>query len=851
MESLGFFPSPLALLSNDSLIRTSPQASSSQMAQTVARHNRKQEKNRQKIATFFQRLEAADNKRNDPAKTINFILQREKLDRLKRELADARRTNSRDDARIKALKEEVKRQKAEVQAAYVEGPQGLSAAELKEKRREQWKAASIEGLHTMLGARVLSAASGISGPEIASAGAKVAAHQGLGYGPQSVFSGLLRIVTEVPQIRINKGGKPKMPANLAATSNFKDNRKGMEAASAGLQAARESLHRAYDAAAEDPSDVNLEALKDQLRKLAEASGHLAGFDRIYDNLCILLEKEFRGKKASAVVSVVAGMASAGALAIDQTGIASVVGHKLLCLAGLLLQGPASPFDFMDGNVDYPQKMSAKMIDLSLLIKPESRHKSLDALQDEDIDTAIAAKLYDEQPQQMRGVIRAIYIHKMGNLNEKLMKLERKSASGLTGSDRDAWQLHMHTLQWAKHDLEELKNQIVLFEQHQADGIDPDGLIGKAIVDPLYFCKKGISAGVFNKVGEFWAQANQRISNNFNPMASLGLVSVVLDGMTLGVGPHFTHDGVHSFQGHEPHDTHDGAHSFQGHGYHNPAAEHATTAAFAASGVAAINSGVTVGPARFNKTVHDRKTLASPAYISKGKGIHGEERRAQLEEALRNGILSKGKKRKLEKALSLIEASSEPGVPQPPLDKLVRAEERWRKFEKLKSQVNEMVGEINEHWVIHARDANGNPLRGHDGKPIVIDLRSTAACHRQYMPALERWLVPLKGIPRSIIKSMTFWRDVIQAKKEREKCRRIVDGENFADPEFQQLVQKAEQLLQLPREEGRAAPEDGIAVQERQSSEEGLVALGNASTTLEDAAVVPEIRSAGNQQSGLA
>lgn len=789
MDSLGFsFPSPFPLLSSGSPIGTSPQAGISQLA--IDRHNRKQEKSRRKIATFFQRLEAADNKRSDPAKTIHFILQRERLDRLKRELADARRANPRDDARVKALKKEEKRQKAEVQAAYVEGPQGLSAAGLKMKRREQWKAASIEGLHTLLGARILSAASGIAGPEIAGAGAKVAAHQSLGYGPQSVFSGLLRIVTEVPQIRMNKGGKPKMPSNLAATSNFKENRRAMKAASAGLRAARESLRHAYEAASRDSSDANLEALQGRLRNLAEASGQLAGFDRMYDNLCTQLEKECRGKKASAVVSVVAGMASAGALAIDQTGIASVVGHKLLCLIGVVLQGPASPFDFMDGNVDYPQKMAAKKIDLALLVKAESRGKPFEALDNEDIDTSIAAKLYDEQPQQIRQVIRAIYLHKMGNLNEKRMELERKTASALASADPDARALHIHALRQVKHALEELKEQIVFFEQHRADKIDPDGPIGKAIANPLYFCRKGISAGVFNKVGEFWSQVNQRISNNFNPMASLGMVSVVLDGMSIGVGPQFTHDGVHSFQGHGPHD---------------PAAEHAAAAAFAASGVAAINSGVTVGPARFNKTIYDRKTLATPAYISKGKGIQGQERRAQLEEALKNGILSKGKKRDLDKALSVIEASSDPGAPQPSLDKLaqvVRAEGKWRKFERLKLKVNEAVREINEHWLIHVLDANGNPERGHDGKPIVIDLRSTAACHRQYMPALERWLVPLKGIPRSVIRSLTFWRDVTQAKSEREKCRPLM-----ADPELQQLVRNAEQLLQPPPEEGITALEE--------------------------------------------
>ena len=473
------------------------QADPAQAPETAGRHGRKQEKKQQKIAAFFNRLEEADNKRGDPAKMRNFILKRQQLDHTKHALTKALEANPKNKMLIGWLQEKVKRQKTEVQKSYIEGPQGMSVAQLKEKRREQWKAASIEGLHTMFGARLFSAASGIVGAELSSAGSKVAFHQSLGYGTQSLASGLFRIMTEVPQIRMNKGGKPKLPSNLAATSNFKQNRREMEAARAALQTAAQSLRSAYDAAASNASDANLEALTRELEKLTQAVRHLAKFDSMYESLCIQLEREFRGKKASAVVSVLAGVMSGGTLAIDQSGTAAIVGHKLLCLGGLLLQGPASPFDYMDGNVDYPQKMSAKKIDLSLLIKPESRHKAVDALEDDDFDTAIAAKLYDEQPQLMLGVIRSVYIHKMGELNAKLFKLEREIEAGnvrpslsgrvysasplaLAALQREDIQKKKQTMERTRHEFEELKNQIVLFEQHQRDKLDPDGLIGKAI-----------------------------------------------------------------------------------------------------------------------------------------------------------------------------------------------------------------------------------------------------------------------------------------------------------------------------------------------------------------------------------
>ena len=403
----------------------STQIDTAQAPETGGRHRRKQEKKQEKIAAFFNRLESANNKRGDPAKMRRYLLKRHQWEQTKRELTEALKANPKDKARIKRLQEEVKSQKAEVKTGYVEGPQGMSIDQLKKKRREQWKAASIEGLHTMFGARVLSAASGIGGAELGSVGSKVALHEGLGYGPQSLTSGLFRIVTEVPQIRMNKGGKPKLPSNLAATSNFKQNRREMAAARATLQTATQSLRSAYDAASSDASDVNLATLMRELQNLMQAVRKLAKFDNMYENLCIQLEREFRGKKASAVVSVLAGIMSGGAMAVEPSGTAATVGHTLLCLGGLLLQGLASPFDYMDGNVDYPQKMSAKKIDLSLLLKPESRHKAVDALEDDDFDTTIAAKLYDEQPQLMLNVIRSAYIHRMGELNAKLFELERE------------------------------------------------------------------------------------------------------------------------------------------------------------------------------------------------------------------------------------------------------------------------------------------------------------------------------------------------------------------------------------------------------------------------------------------
>lgn len=52
----------------------------------------------------------------------------------------------------------MRRLKAEVQHCYVDGPQGMSAQAMRPKRRQQRKAAAIDDLHTLFGARLLGAA---------------------------------------------------------------------------------------------------------------------------------------------------------------------------------------------------------------------------------------------------------------------------------------------------------------------------------------------------------------------------------------------------------------------------------------------------------------------------------------------------------------------------------------------------------------------------------------------------------------------------------------------------------------------------------------------------------------------
>jgi hypothetical protein len=754
-----------------------------------------------KIQTFFENLKWAEGervndiegKRSDPTATRVYIQTRLKLDEKKSELLKAKLAETQDKARIGALEKQVKLLQEQQQKLYAIGPQGLSEEILKEKRKEQRKPAWVEGVHTLLGARLPASASGIAGAEITDPGGKTAIHQSLGYATESILSGLMRIVTEVPQVRMNKGGKPKLPSNLAATSNFKQNNQARKAARENVEAARIAVAAAIPTIPEDgtsPQRENLEALERALKNLQDAlqsGGQLADIGK---NLWILLEREFRGKKASAVVSVIAGLASTGAFAVEQTGAGAIAAHKILCLLGSLLQLPASYFDYFDGNIDFPQKISSKKIDLALLLKPEALGKNWEDLQDEDIDTTIATKLYDEQPQLVRDTIRNISVHSLAELNAKRLELQAelrhdRHLSMIPSALRpdiatDARRRQKaEQLQKTEREFKELQSQYVAFEQHRHDRLNPDGLIGRAIADPLYFCRKGISANVFNKMGELLSQVNQRVNNYENPLMSVGMASIAMDIATNILGGHFVHDGIHSFDGTGP---------------DNPAAEHATIAIASMSGFAAVNSGVTVGADRFNKTAYDRKVLGSPAYLSNGKGVITRDREGQVQQAFSNGMVSKRKKKKLDKSIAVLAAAESSDATTPPDADVARMQKRWDKFEQRRDKVNETIQEIKFLWTLPQYDAHGRPLLDHKEKPIVIDLRASSACHGHYISVWKRASTLAWGVPKSMYESLRFWKDTVASAKEGKKWRKLAANGEIADPELKTLLDQGEAML---------------------------------------------------------
>ncbi|HEY8605993.1 MAG TPA: hypothetical protein VIM12_02615 [Noviherbaspirillum sp.] len=734
---------------------------------------------RTRIKTYFTRLKAADRKQSDPAATRRYLQLRAKRQEADDAMRAARRDGSGDAQRTWAA--EHSRLTKALRRAYGHGPLGMDDDSLAARRAAQRKAAWLEGLHTFGGARLLAMAGGIGGREVSGAAGKAAVHQSLGYAPQAVLSGMARIVTEVPQIRINRGGRPRLASGLAPRGGFRQNNAAWRQARKRVeQACRELGEAAHGMESLGEGEAGwrgYERLDHALHKLTSALDQGIGPADNDRALWIALEREFRGKKASAVVSVIAGLASFGAYAVEPTGVAASAGQKLLCMLGALLQMPASTADYMDGSIDFPMRVCAERMPVSQLLKPAARHKQLSEIVEEDIDTRAAVRLYDEREQLMRDVLRGISLHALGRLNRERLRLRREAESHAASSSRRRRVLAprardpVRRLQQVEEEFREMVHQHVLFEQQEASALDPHGLIGRSICDPVHFCVQGVRAGIFGKLGEAVAQVNQRINNNWNPLGGIGPASVAMDAGYAFAGTQFLQDGLHSANGTGPDD---------------PVAESAALGVAITAVAGAFNSGLTVIPARYNKTAHDRQALGPPRWLAEGLRVDVDDCQAQIEQAYRRGALSNRGKKKLEKILAVAATDGAPALRGRDLRRL-------EDFDAWRARINAMADDINAAWRLPQRDGAGRPVLDSAGREIVIDLRSTDACLAHYVPVWKRAAVLAKGAVHSMIETMRVGPTIAEAGLQRFRWRRVADG-----PRPAALMTRARRQLDLHR-----------------------------------------------------
>ena len=667
---------------------------------------------------------------------------------------------------------------------FVEGVLGLPA-DLKEQKKGWRRAASVEFLHTSIG-RLMSLIAGLGSLGIDSELGKAVVHQTLGYGPQAPVTGFGRMASEIWQVQLNDGGKPKLPPQVQNAPALKEVRKGMKDVKQALRETNPELREAIVAAfTPGASPEALENLKNLRDKVSAEKTKFDVQNKKYTWRFAAFKRQYVGKRWGGAVSAFAGsVATPLSFTIPPAGIAAQAAGTFL------LQPPAGYVDFMKDK-HYTLRIAAKKIELSDLLKKESRGKSLDEITEDDIDIKMASKLYEQKPQAIIGVTREIYRYKLAELMATQRKLradieKENYVPYLPKSLFDQKARKEKALQEVTDKIEKLKIQIGHFERGEADQIDPDQAIGKALHNAWYFVKNGTMARYNNKVGEFWAQTFQRLGNNFHMLSSIGAMTIVTDILNNLEGHDMIKDGIASLEGHETHDTHteiavaeDGIISSEGHDTHHAYDVNEEIAAPAIIGAqvgAGLVSGITVIPARDYKDTVDRKVLAVPDWVKKDLKSGGVLR-DYLEDAVKKGAIKLKEKERIEKAAEQREEAQATGKP---LDK--KAEKVLKKWEKFSAQI-----EANQkNWVV-------TDIIGKDGKPMTIDLRDSAACYRENVSMMQRALRVLKAIPPGLISGPALLLDSLKTRHARKVTRDLVKQSN-------QLIVQADEIL---KEKGQA------------------------------------------------
>ena len=713
---------------------------------------KKDQAKRQRIQNVFDGARKAAMHEGSAKTTLDFLWTRERAQqypktsattKIKQKLGFSPKTETRTSLINEATKQ------------YVAGVLGLPA-DLKEQKKGWRRAASVEFLHTSVG-RLLSLITGVGSLGIDSELARAVLHQTIGYGPQAPVTGFGRMVSEIWQIQLNDGGKPKLPPQVQNAPELKEVRKGMKAVKQALRDTNPELRAAIEAASAPgalPEALkNLENLRD---KVSIEKSKIDELSKKYIWRFAAFKRQYMGKRWGGAVSAFAGSVAAPlSFTIPPAGIAAQA------TATFVLQPVAGYADFMKDKY-YTLRTAAKKIELSDLLKKESRGKSLDEITEDDIDIRMASKLYEQKPQAILAVTREIYRHKLA----ELMAAQRKLRADIESENYaqclppmlfDQKAKKEKALQDVNDKIENLKIQIGHFERGEVDQIDPDQTIGKALHDSWYFFKKGVSARYNNKVGEFWAQTFQRLGNNFQMLSSIGAMALVTDILNNLYGHDMIKDGIASLEGHEAHDV-------------NVNAEIAAPALIGAQAVAGINAGVTVIPARDYKDTVDRKVLAVPDWIKK-ELKPGGALQVYLEDAVKKGLITQKKKKSIEEAADQKEQSQAAGKP---LHR--KAEKILKEWEELKAKTEA----IQENWVVTG-------IIGKDGKPMTIDLRDSAACYRENVPMTQRALRVLKAIPPGLFSGPALLVNSLKTRRARKVTRNLV-------AQSDELISQADKIL---------------------------------------------------------
>ena len=161
---------------------------------------------REKISRIFEGEKKAKDRKGNAAATLDYLRLRVEAEALPKTSVT---TKIKQKLHIGPKKDTKTSKVDEAQKKYIEGVLGRDPR-LKEEKSGWRKAASVEGLHTVTG-RVLSLVGGTGGMQMHTSLGKTLFHQVPGYAVQAPIAGWGRIASEIWQVQLNDGGKPKLP----------------------------------------------------------------------------------------------------------------------------------------------------------------------------------------------------------------------------------------------------------------------------------------------------------------------------------------------------------------------------------------------------------------------------------------------------------------------------------------------------------------------------------------------------------------------------------------------------------------------------------------------------------------
>jgi hypothetical protein len=410
-------------------------------------------------------------------------------------------------------------------------------------------AGGIEGLHSTAVRVVTTAASGaimgIGGPL-----ASTLLHEIPSLLINPALSGVLRVITQVEQILLRKGGSPAVTRNIRGARPMGQINADLKASLNELRMNNDKLRKAGP---NDDIDAMVEAVARSFIKADTLQTE-------YTERAEMAKIELYGKGWGAAVNATGVVASGLAFHNPAAAVGVLAGTIPLQVAAGAADEKNKQHATIHGDAKYPKYMA-----------PGTQYKPAEELDTQDVLAPSLKQAWTDYPQARFNLIRVIARHRLANAVERSLETERHVADlkkarrfvGFTYHREKA--THEDLLRQQIEEIRSLEQQIDTFESivetieqasaddsvesitakisKQLENLDPKGLIGRCLQErENYFCfRQGIDA-MLSAPGELAAQILQRYAQNLHALLSIGVATGVHDviGLLQGINREAAH-----------------------------------------------------------------------------------------------------------------------------------------------------------------------------------------------------------------------------------------------------------------------------------------------------------------------